>query len=285
MAPLALRNESKVFLFLPDARCSASMDLEQDGSYLCVSLTGDAELERDDERQTLTAGKLHILRQPAGARHRRLVLRSAIASAVVVYISPRWCLSCPRGPSCKVAQFLLRGNENPAGIGDQALDLDSRGLAVARSLLDSQIDQDADLLTVEQSLLALLSWAFVKSASPLEVQVGKNSVRRQTAIKVRKAAEILRQRVENPPTIAELSVSVGLNESDLKRCFKCLYGDGIASYSRQRRLDAARDLLRHSALGVAAIALEVGFTNPSQFASAFRRQFGVNPSEYRRTLG
>jgi transcriptional regulator GlxA family with amidase domain len=110
----------------------------------------------------------------------------------------------------------------------------------------------------------------------------KTSLPLRTALKVRRAADILRQRLENPPTIVELSRLVGLNESDLKRCFRCLYGNSIASYSRQRRLEAARDLLEHSSLGIAQIALEVGFANPSRFASAFRLLFGRNPSEYRR---
>jgi transcriptional regulator GlxA family with amidase domain len=148
-------------------------------------------------------------------------------------------------------------------------------------LLDAHIEENADILSVEQSVLALLSWAFAKGSNPLDDRAPKTSLHPQAALKARQVAELLRQRIDAPPTIAQLSALVGMNESDLKRCFKCLYGNSIAAYSRRRRLDTACDLLTHSPLSVAAIALEVGFTNPSQFARAFRRQFGLNPSDYR----
>jgi AraC family transcriptional regulator len=33
---------------------------------------------------------------------------------------------------------------------------------------------------------------------------------------------------------------------------------------------------------VVAVALEVGYNNPSRFAQLFRRETGLTPSEYRR---
>lgn len=276
-----LRDDTRLFLVRPAPRSAKSIPLEPEGSYLCISLAGEPVVEQGAGARPLAPNRLHILRQPADAPIRRIEFPVPTTLAVVAFVSSRWCSACSRGPGCKVAQFLLRGNQRPAA--DQTIDLDERGLAVARTLLGAHIDEDIDVLAVEQSLLALLSWAFVKDSGPGEVATAKTSLHPQAAMKVRQAADILRQRFDDPPTIAQLSVSVGLNESDLKRCFKCLYGDSIANYSRQRRLDVARDLLMHSALGVAAVALEVGFSNPSQFARAFRQQFGINPSEYRRS--
>lgn len=280
---LSLRDETKLFLVRPNPQSTTSIPLVTEGSYLCVSFTGEPVVEQGGVNRALASNKLHILRQPIDARGRHIKFRSPTTLAVVTYFSARWCMSCPRGPGCKVAQFFLRGNEGPAATGDQALDLDDRGIAIARALLDSHVDEDADILSVEQSVLALLSWAFAKGENPAQIRMPKTALHPQLTLKVRQAADILRQKFDNPPTIAQLSASVGLNESDLKRCFKCIYGDGIARYSRQRRLEAARDLLVYGTLGVAEVALEVGFANPSQFARAFRLQFGLNPSEYRRS--
>jgi AraC-like DNA-binding protein len=279
---VSLRNEARLFVVRPNARASSFL-LEAEGSYLCVSLAGGAAIRRGATSRLLPSDKLHILRQPADTNGSRIEFEPSKALAVVAFFSPRWCLSCPRGPHCKVAHFLLRGGERPPAVGDQTLDLDERGRAIAQSLFGAHIDEDADVLAIEQSFLALLSWAFAKSENPLQVTKQKTALHPQAALKVRQAAEIIRQRFDNPPTIAELSAVVGLNETDLKRCFKCLYGKGIASYSRERRLETARDLLAYSSLGVATIAIDVGFTNPSQFARAFRQQYGLNPSEYRRS--
>ncbi|MDA7949304.1 MAG: AraC family transcriptional regulator [Hyphomicrobiaceae bacterium] len=165
---------------------------------------------------------------------------------------------------------------------DHELQLDSTGNAIARSLLEAHIDDDSDALRAEQSFLAILSWAYGKHTLPDDNKEWRSSLHPKATNRARQAAEILRQRLDNPPTISEVSALVGMNESDLKRCFKCLYGTTIASYSRRRRLEAARDLLAHSSLGIARIALEVGFSSPSQFARAFRLHFGRNPAEYRR---
>ncbi len=167
-----LRDETLSFFVRPNAR-STSMDLELEGSYLSISLAGDPTIEQGGEQDILAASKLYILCQPINERGRRVNFRSPIALTVVVYISPRWCSSCPRGPNCKVAQFLLRGNEGLNAVGGQAFDQDDRALAVTRALLDFRIDKDADQLSIEQSILALLSWAFVKNIKLFELPVKK----------------------------------------------------------------------------------------------------------------
>jgi AraC family transcriptional regulator len=48
------------------------------------------------------------------------------------------------------------------------------------------------------------------------------------------------------------------------------------------RMDAARRLLRETKESIVAVALEVGYTNPSHFAQLFRRENGLSPSDYRR---
>lgn len=277
-----LRDNAKLFLIRPTSRQITSIPLDMEGSYFCASLTGNPVIWQDENRRQLTTRKLHILRQPAGARARRLDFGALTSLAVLIFFSTRWSELCPQGPTCRVGRFLMHGNSVRNSPGDQILELDENGLTLARGLLDIHIDEDIDTLSAEQSVLGLLSWAFAKDTPPPTVKTSKPSLPPKMTIKTRQAADILRRRFENPPTISELSTLVGLNESDLKRCFKYLYGNAIASYSRQKRMEAARDLLSHSTLGVARIALEVGFANPSQFARAFRRHFGINPSQHRR---
>jgi AraC family transcriptional regulator len=47
-------------------------------------------------------------------------------------------------------------------------------------------------------------------------------------------------------------------------------------------MDEAKRLLRETKQSIVAIALDLGYSNPSHFAQIFRRETGLSPSDYRR---
>jgi AraC-like DNA-binding protein len=49
---------------------------------------------------------------------------------------------------------------------------------------------------------------------------------------------------------------------------------------KRTRLSKAAKLIENNSGNISEIALEVGFSNPSYFAEAFKKQFGVAPSQY-----
>ncbi len=280
-----LRSGVGLILVRPGGR--TSVPLNAVGSYLCVAVSGTPTLRSDEDSPRIQSCKphaLHLLRQPSSQRPRRVDFAAAASLAVIVHFPSSWCAACPRGPECQISDFLMRGEGGPSG-GDLEIDLEEPALAHARALLDLSFDTDADILIAEQAVLALLAWAYAKHNSPKAVAGDGPMLPPRTVSKLRLAADILAQRLDDPPTITELSTLVGMNECDLKRCFRCRYGDSIASFSRNKRLAAARNLLLHSDLTIAEIALEAGFANPSQFARAFRRQFDLNPAQYRAARG
>jgi AraC family transcriptional regulator, transcriptional activator of the genes for pyochelin and ferripyochelin receptors len=97
---------------------------------------------------------------------------------------------------------------------------------------------------------------------------------------VRAAAQRLAQNLETPPTVAELARSVGLSETTLKRGFHQVFNATIFGYLRGRRMERAHEALQSGAVTVLEAAALVGYSNPSNFAAAFRRQFGVNPKTF-----
>jgi AraC-like DNA-binding protein len=97
---------------------------------------------------------------------------------------------------------------------------------------------------------------------------------------IRAAAELLAQNLETPPTIAELARRVGLSETTLKRGFHQVFDTTLFGYLRARRMERAHAALQSGAATVLEAAALVGYSNPSNFAAAFRRQFGVNPKTF-----
>lgn len=106
-----------------------------------------------------------------------------------------------------------------------------------------------------------------------------------TEEQIRTAARLLVHDLENPPSLAKLARAAGLSESTLKRGFGQVFGTTPFGYLRSRRMEHARQLLAQGAATVLEAAAAVGYSNPSNFAAAFRRQFGVNPKVFQRTAG
>jgi AraC family transcriptional regulator len=48
------------------------------------------------------------------------------------------------------------------------------------------------------------------------------------------------------------------------------------------RIEESKRLLRETKQSVVAVALDVGYSNPSHFAQLFRRETGLSPRDYRR---
>jgi AraC-like DNA-binding protein len=105
------------------------------------------------------------------------------------------------------------------------------------------------------------------------------SLRPDTITRIHYAAEILRSRLENPPPQTILAQQVGVSDRTLQKGFKCLFGITPFAYLRQERMKQAEQLLRDADHTVAEVANLVGYTNPAQFAAAFKRQFGITPRQ------
>jgi len=87
-----------------------------------------------------------------------------------------------------------------------------------------------------------------------------------------------------PPTITALARSVGLNEAKLMHAFKRVFGCTIFDYTQALRMRQARQLLETTDLSITEIAFDVGYEYSSNFATAFKRHFGITPSAARDAL-
>ena len=85
-------------------------------------------------------------------------------------------------------------------------------------------------------------------------------------------------------TIEELAERFEISPTAMKRCFKGMYGAPVYAYLRTYRLQIAEKLLREGNLSVGEIATEIGYTNPNKFTSAFRGEYGMTPTEYKKNV-
>ncbi len=74
---------------------------------------------------------------------------------------------------------------------------------------------------------------------------------------------------------------LGMSYSQVFRKVKALTGASPSVFIRSVRLHKAKALLRDSALTIAEVAYEVGFSTPAYFSTTFLEEFGMTPSAWR----
>ena len=99
--------------------------------------------------------------------------------------------------------------------------------------------------------------------------------------KAKAACALMNEDLSHHYTIEELAERFCISTSALKNCFKAIYGSSIYSFLRSARMNRAATLLKTTDLGVAQVAGEVGYSNPSKFAAAFQKEIKMRPLEYR----
>lgn len=81
-------------------------------------------------------------------------------------------------------------------------------------------------------------------------------------------------------SIRSVAQAAGSNEFKIKLGFRRVCKTTVFGYLRKARMDEARRRFERGERNVASVAVAVGYSNPSHFARAFRRQFGVNPKSF-----
>lgn len=85
-------------------------------------------------------------------------------------------------------------------------------------------------------------------------------------------------------TVDALADQLRVSTVWLTRVFQKEVGQAPGEWIRARKLDEAKRLLTETNESVIAIAIRLGFGSSQYFATAFRRDTGLSPSEYRERL-
>lgn len=84
--------------------------------------------------------------------------------------------------------------------------------------------------------------------------------------------------------VEKLAKEMSISRVQLYRKIRAITGQTAAVFIRSIRLNRAAQLLKRKHDNIGQIAYEVGFSNPSYFSSAFKKQFGKYPTEFAKQL-
>lgn len=81
------------------------------------------------------------------------------------------------------------------------------------------------------------------------------------------------------PGVEKLSRISAMSPTSLKTKFKKYYGETLFGYYQKNKLEHARKLLDNK-IPVKVVATEIGYSNPSHFTLAFKKEYGFSPWHY-----
>lgn len=87
----------------------------------------------------------------------------------------------------------------------------------------------------------------------------------------------------NGDTCREISAGYGISRNVLQLAFKDIYGTGIREYKLKLRMERSRQLLE-AGKDVKEIAHTLHYAKQQAFSSAFKKYYGVTPSDFVNSL-
>lgn len=232
----------------------------QDRLALYLSARGDLGLSQLNREQVYSVGGLALLSAADPVEHTKFG-----SNDTVVFLMPRRFVE---QRLVHVEEACLRTSAPDDPINALAADTLMSLQAGAARMTDDQFVRAANLAG-EVVLMALAGADTVSDGSVR----GANLAR---------AKRLIRDRLEDPDlSVQDIAAACGFSTSYLHNLFR---DDGrtVSEYLKVARLERARELLqrRHAPdVSVTDVALACGYSNMSQFSTAFRRAFGLTPRD------
>jgi AraC family transcriptional regulator len=160
---------------------------------------------------------------------------------------------------------------------DPALTFTDPLLAQLVRTLAEEIGHGAMDRLLADSLVAALAMRVAQRFAPARPEREPDLVRPR----LRRVLDYIEAHLDRELTLVELAGVACLSPCHFSRSFKQALGMGPQRYTARRRVERAKTLLRCGDEGLAVIAAVIGFADQSHFTTAFKRETGTTPGQYR----
>jgi AraC-like DNA-binding protein len=129
------------------------------------------------------------------------------------------------------------------------------------------------------SHIVRLAEKFLHSFLRQERHVSLKPLKKNDLESMRHIEQILSSKLEGFPSLESLAQEVFMSTSKLKNIFKQVYGFTLYDYYNKSRLLRAKEMLATGQCSIKQAGSEIGFSNLSHFAKAFKKEYGMLPRD------
>lgn len=155
---------------------------------------------------------------------------------------------------------------------DGGLDYDTAYQLSDYFIQSSERLTSADRLT---DLLGKVSYTFAEKVAQSKTPISTDE-------RMQKAIRYIQQNVNQHLTVGDVADYVGFSKSYFSAYFKKTLGFSVSAFILRCKLEEGRELLQYTDKSISTISEFLCFSSQSHFHTAFKKQFGITPSEYRK---
>lgn len=146
---------------------------------------------------------------------------------------------------------------------------------------DKQREHPLYITKLENASMMLIERFFMKLGEKMKNKENPAlNYSRQDLMKVMEVENFITANIEkNIPTIDDLARKSLMSTSKLKKLFKDVYGTPIFEYHQRNRMEKAKYMLLSGNYSVKDIGYTLGYSNLSNFSTAFKKEFNCLPGE------
>jgi len=263
---------------------STASDLRWEESFhpgaieICLNLEGRGVVESPEARLELGPVMAGFYAQGAsrlkgsrsgGARHRFITIELS-QDFLAAHFRPD-----EKDLDPQLRKLLKR--ELDAGVSEP-IRLASEHQQMVMSLRRPPVSVSAQRLWYHAKALEVAAAFFYKTEATAELFCQRQ--KRQNQERTHKVIALLSENLSEPLSLEEIGRRVGCSHFHLSRIFSQEMGKSIFQHLRELRMDRAAALLKEGKLNVTQVAMEVGYSSPSHFSTAFHEAFGCCPGLY-----
>lgn len=124
-------------------------------------------------------------------------------------------------------------------------------------------------------LMGQVAYTFASRVAEVQTPVSSDDI-------IQNAIRFIQQNTNRHITAVEVAEHAGFSRSYFSTYFKKALGFSIGEFITRCRLEEARYLLRYTSKPISLISSYLCFSSQSHFQTAFKKQFGITPLQYRR---
>lgn len=248
---------------------------------VAVFLEGRLDLRIDDDLVQLGGGDEpagHVWTMTKPSTFRRTSKKGMHVRKIVISVPPEWVMNTLKSwPSdaeqlqsfiqTHGAHFNWSPSQRAVGLAAQILNPPDT-VEIIR-----QINVESHAIEIVAEALAALVEV---DGLPVEDKPSVKSLSRASRIRTYVLAHI-----DEDLSLNQIAKEIGISVPSMQRSFKAAYGSTVVDFIREVRLHNARQAMDKEGISVSEAAYRAGYSSPANFSTAFKKLFGLTPSQAR----